>query len=112
MAKRLLYGVVDIDMTAGPSEVLIVADATADPRHLAADLLAQAEHDEDARAILVLVGDELVAAVTAELTAQLGALPASGSPRSPWPTTARSSCAATSPRRSTWPTASRRSTSS
>jgi histidinol dehydrogenase len=75
MAKRLLYGVVDIDMTAGPSEVVILADSTAPPKFLAADLLAQAEHDEDARAILLLVGDELVESVSAAITAGLAALP-------------------------------------
>lgn len=52
-AKRLLYGVVDIDMVAGPSEILIIADETADPVYLAADLLSQAEHDVLASAILL-----------------------------------------------------------
>jgi histidinol dehydrogenase len=55
-AKRLLAGVIDIDSVAGPSEVLILADHTADPEHVAADMLAQAEHDPDASAILILVG--------------------------------------------------------
>ncbi len=64
-AKRLLYGVVDIDMIAGPSEILIVADETADPEYLAADLLAQAEHDPMASAILVTT-DETVARKTVE----------------------------------------------
>jgi histidinol dehydrogenase len=53
MAKKELYGYVDIDMVAGPSEVLIIADGSVDPRLTAVDLLAQAEHDEDARAICV-----------------------------------------------------------
>ncbi len=52
-AKRLLYGVVDIDMVAGPSEILIIADETADPVYLAADMLSQAEHDVLASAILL-----------------------------------------------------------
>ncbi len=55
-AKRLLYGRIDIDSVAGPTEVLIVADETADPTHLAADMIAQAEHDPDAASILILVG--------------------------------------------------------
>jgi len=54
-AKRLLYGVIDIDAIAGPSEVLILADDTAPHAHLAADLLAQAEHDEHAQSIAVLI---------------------------------------------------------
>ncbi len=52
-AKKLLYGVVDIDMIAGPSEILIIADETADARCLAADLMSQAEHDVLAGAILL-----------------------------------------------------------
>jgi histidinol dehydrogenase len=55
MAKKILFGHVDIDMVAGPSEVLIVADGSVDPRMTAADLLAQAEHDERARAICVTI---------------------------------------------------------
>ena len=51
-AKRLVYGTVAIDSIAGPSEILVLADRTADPRHVAADLLSQAEHDEDAYALL------------------------------------------------------------
>ncbi|MFW6181185.1 MAG: histidinol dehydrogenase, partial [Spirochaetota bacterium] len=58
LAKQLLYGQVDIDMVAGPSEVLVVTDGTVDPRVTAADLLAQAEHDRDARAICVTPGPE------------------------------------------------------
>lgn len=52
-AKRLLYGVVDIDMIAGPSEILIVADDTANPRYLAADMMSQAEHDVLASSVLL-----------------------------------------------------------
>ncbi len=58
MAKKELYGYVDIDMVAGPSEVLIIADGSVDPRLTAVDLLAQAEHDEDARAICVVLSRE------------------------------------------------------
>jgi len=54
-AKQILFGVVDIDMTAGPSEIMILTDAEGDPRYLAADLLSQAEHDEMAIAILLLL---------------------------------------------------------
>jgi phosphoribosyl-ATP pyrophosphohydrolase/phosphoribosyl-AMP cyclohydrolase/histidinol dehydrogenase len=74
-AKQLLAGVVGIDMLAGPSEVLIVADETADARLVAADLLAQAEHDPDARAILVSTSLSLIEAVNAELSRQLTDLP-------------------------------------
>jgi len=74
-AKRLVFGTVDIDMIAGPSEVLIVADGSARPDFIAADLLAQAEHDPLAAAILVTASGTLVAKVQAELTAQLARLP-------------------------------------
>ena len=57
-AKKELYGYVDIDMVAGPSEVLIITDGSVDPRITAIDLLAQAEHDEDARAICVTLSEE------------------------------------------------------
>ena len=62
-AKRLVYGSVAIDSIAGPSEILVLADRTADPRHVAADLLSQAEHDEDAYALLASDSRELVEAV-------------------------------------------------
>ena len=52
-AKKIVYGDVDIDMIAGPSEVVVLADSTADPNHVAADLLAQAEHDKNAAAVLI-----------------------------------------------------------
>lgn len=64
-AKRLVFGIVDIDMVAGPSEILIVADESANPEFLAADLLSQAEHDRLASAILI-VTDENIAKATAE----------------------------------------------
>ncbi len=74
-AKRLVFGSVDIDMIAGPSEVLIVADGRATPARVAADLLSQAEHDPLAAAILVTPSAALVRAVQAELAMQLAALP-------------------------------------
>jgi histidinol dehydrogenase len=74
-AKRLVFGVVDIDMIAGPSEVLIVADAVATPAFVAADLLSQAEHDPLAAAILVTPSAALVERVERELATQLAALP-------------------------------------
>ncbi|MCD7730227.1 MAG: histidinol dehydrogenase [Oscillospiraceae bacterium] len=58
-AKKMLFGIVDIDMVAGPSEILIVADETADPKYLAADLMSQAEHDVLASAILITTSDEI-----------------------------------------------------
>lgn len=74
-AKRLVYGAVSIDSIAGPSEILVVADETADPRHVAADLLSQAEHDEDAYALLVTDRPELAAAAAREVDRQLAELP-------------------------------------
>ena len=74
-AKRLVYGSVAIDSIAGPSEILVLADRTADPRHIAADLLSQAEHDEDAYALLACDSADLVTAVIAELERQLESLP-------------------------------------
>ena len=74
-AKRMVYGRVDIDMIAGPSEVLIIADASADPVFVAADLLAQAEHDEMAAAILLTPDESLARRVAAEVDAQLARLP-------------------------------------
>lgn len=74
-AKRLVYGAVAIDSIAGPSEILVVADGTGDPAIIAADLLSQAEHDEDAYPLLVCLSEELVARVDAELETQLSDLP-------------------------------------
>jgi histidinol dehydrogenase len=74
-AKRQVFGQVDIDSVAGPSEVLIVADEHADPRFIAADLLAQAEHDTEARAILVSPSASLLDAVDAALAELLPAMP-------------------------------------
>ncbi len=74
-AKRRVFGVVGIDMIAGPSEVVIVADASADPRYIAADLLAQAEHDEAAQSILISDDIQLARNVGEELVKQLASLP-------------------------------------
>lgn len=74
-AKKMVYGEVDIDMIAGPSDVLIIADASANPRWLAADLLAQAEHDILAQAILVTTEATLIEQVQVELDLQLKQLP-------------------------------------
>ena len=70
-AKKQVFGTVSIDMIAGPSEILVLADATADPRHVAADLLSQAEHDKLASAVLVTDSETLAAAVQAEIERQL-----------------------------------------
>ena len=73
-AKRLLYGVVDIDMIAGPSEILILADGSANPAYLAADLMSQAEHDVLASSILLTTSEEVARATAAELERQVEAL--------------------------------------
>ena len=70
-AKKQVYGQVSIDMIAGPSEILVVADGASNPKHVAADLLSQAEHDKLASAVLVTDSAELALAVQAELEAQL-----------------------------------------
>lgn len=74
-AKRRVFGTVGIDMIAGPSEVLVVADATANPDWIAADLLAQAEHDTGAQAILITDDAELADAVAEAVERQLSTLP-------------------------------------
>ena len=70
-AKRMLYGQVDIDMVAGPSEVLIISDGGADPAFIAADLLSQAEHDETARPIFITTGGREAEAVVEEVARRL-----------------------------------------
>jgi histidinol dehydrogenase len=75
LAKMRVFGDVGIDMVAGPSEVVIVADRAADPAWIAADLLAQAEHDPMARALLITDAPELLPRVEAALSAQLANLP-------------------------------------
>ncbi|MEH3147774.1 MAG: histidinol dehydrogenase [Methylobacterium frigidaeris] len=83
-AKRRVFGQVGIDMIAGPSEVLILADASANPEWVAADLLAQAEHDTAAQAILVTDSDALADAVALAVEGQLATLPRAGIARASW----------------------------
>ncbi len=78
LAKRAVFGAVDIDMLAGPSEVLVIADAEANPAFVAADLLAQAEHDVLASSVLLTDSAELAQNVRRELAAQLAVLPRKG----------------------------------
>ncbi|MCD7727247.1 MAG: histidinol dehydrogenase [Ruminococcus sp.] len=73
-AKKLLYGIVDIDMIAGPSEILIVADETANPKYVAADLMSQAEHDKLASSILVTTSEKLADEVVAQIELQIQSL--------------------------------------
>lgn len=73
-AKKLLYGVVDIDMIAGPSEILVLADETADPKFLAADLMSQAEHDVLASAIMVTTSKKIADETVQELARQVETL--------------------------------------
>jgi len=74
LAKRLVFGMVDIDMIAGPSEILIIADSSANPAFVASDLLSQAEHDEDAVPILVTPDENLALNVQKELMSQVKTL--------------------------------------
>lgn len=73
-AKKLLYGTVDIDMIAGPSEILIVADKSANPKFLAADLMSQAEHDKMASAILLTTSEDTANETAKELSRQMQTL--------------------------------------
>lgn len=75
LAKRYVYGVVDIDSIAGPSEIVVIADEGANPAYVAADLLSQAEHDEMASAVLITPSRTLAEAVQTETARQLDALP-------------------------------------
>ena len=74
-AKKQVFGLVSIDMIAGPSEILVIADGKSNPAHVAADLLSQAEHDKLASAVLVTDSAELAQAVSAELEKQIPLLP-------------------------------------
>jgi histidinol dehydrogenase len=74
LAKRILSGMVGIDIIAGPSEILIIADHTADPRYLAADLLSQAEHDALASAVLITPARDIARETAREVSSQLSAL--------------------------------------
>lgn len=77
-AKRQVFGAVSIDMIAGPSEILIIADSESDPRFIAADLLSQAEHDRRASAVLITDSYPLAEAVSAEVERRLSVLPREG----------------------------------
>lgn len=83
-AKRLVYGRVDIDMVAGPSEILVVNDGSGEPAHLAADLLSQAEHDAMATAVLVTTDAGFGARVSREVERQLGLLARGEEARRSW----------------------------
>ncbi|WP_417310826.1 histidinol dehydrogenase [Devosia sp.] len=83
-AKRQVFGTVGIDMIAGPSEVLVIADRSANPAWVAADLLAQAEHGGGAQSILVTTDPDLADAVTAEVDRQLALLPREQIAREGW----------------------------
>ena len=74
-AKKQVFGMVDIDMIAGPSEILVVADSTNNPAHIAADLLSQAEHDKMATAVLITDSMAFAESVSAELEKQIPLLP-------------------------------------
>ena len=77
-AKRQVFGKVSIDMIAGPSEILVIADGKSDPAYVAADLLSQAEHDKMASAVLVTDSEELALQVQTEIEKQLSKLPREG----------------------------------
>lgn len=83
-AKRQVFGHVGIDMVAGPSEIVIVADADNDPEHLAADLMSQAEHDPTAQAILITDDDALIAATLRAVEALIPRLSTRSSARASW----------------------------
>jgi len=83
-AKRQVFGKVGIDMIAGPSEVLVIADSSANPDWIAADLLAQAEHDANAQSILITPDAGLADAVEAALAAQLAHLPRAAIAKASW----------------------------
>src|ERR1700733_8133938 len=83
-AKRRVFGVVGIDMIAGPSEVLIIADRTANPEWIAADLLAQAEHDANAQSILITDNAAIADAVENAVTGQLKTLPRAATAAASW----------------------------
>jgi len=74
-AKRQVFGIVGIDMIAGPSDILVIADASANPEHVAADMLSQCEHGPDSPAILITNSEELAEKVRKELEKQLSELP-------------------------------------
>ena len=75
IAKKEVHGLIDIDKIAGPSEVLVIADEHANPSHIAADLISQAEHGEDSSAILVTTSKEIAQKVESQITSQIANLP-------------------------------------
>jgi histidinol dehydrogenase len=83
-AKRQVYGVVGIDALAGPSEIVVVADAASDPEWIAADLLSQAEHDPAAQSILITDDETFAARVEAAIDTQLSALSTAEAARASW----------------------------
>ncbi|HWW47745.1 MAG TPA: histidinol dehydrogenase [Xanthobacteraceae bacterium] len=83
-AKRLVFGKVGIDMIAGPSEVLVLADDTANPDWIAADLLAQAEHDANAQSILITDSDDIALQTERAIASQLGTLPRAKIAQASW----------------------------
>ena len=85
-AKRRVFGTVGIDMIAGPSEILIVADAKCEPAWIAADLLSQAEHDPDAQAVLITDDEGFADAVTAAVEDRLGTMPRAAIAGESWQT--------------------------
>jgi histidinol dehydrogenase len=105
-AKRQVFGRVGIDSIAGPSEVVVLADAANDPRRVAIDLLAQAEHDEAAQAILVTDDPVFADAVAAAVTAELATLPRAAIAGASWRGMARSSSCARGMRLLSWSTGS------
>src|SRR5260370_2630822 len=84
-AKRQLFGQVDIDAVAGPSEILVIADDAADPQLVAADLLSQAEHDVEAYAVLLTTSRALAEATARAVDEQLATLPRPALPAQPIP---------------------------
>lgn len=83
-AKRLVFGQVDIDMVAGPSEIFIVNDGTGEPAHVAADLLSQAEHDEMATSVLATTSEKFARETLKALNAQLKKLPRAETAKKSW----------------------------
>jgi histidinol dehydrogenase len=83
-AKRRVFGVVGIDMVAGPSEILVVADSDNDPTWIAADLLSQAEHDENAQSVLICDSEDFANAVEKSVADHLSRLPRSAIARASW----------------------------
>ncbi len=84
LAKKLVSGLVGIDMLAGPSEILVIADETGEPREIAADLLSQAEHDPMASSIMISTDTSIAKLVSHEIDAQLAGLPRSEIARKSW----------------------------